>query len=71
MLKERLQKAGFNMVYSKYYLGSSISSFFFELEMNPEWSGKLFRDSATIPYVLCLISDRVFGTQAGEGMDWL
>ena len=64
-LKERLQKAGFNMVYSKYYLNSSISSFFFELGMNLEWSGKLFRASAPIFYALCLISDRIFGTSRG------
>lgn len=60
-LKERFEIAGFEMKRSKYLLNSRITSFFFKIGIELEWSGKLWMVISFVAYPLCLMSDRLFG----------
>lgn len=57
-LREKLEASGFEIIDMKYYLNSPLSNFFFRLIMMKYLSLLSF-----IVYPLCLISDKILGTE--------
>ena len=62
-LKERFEIAGFKMNRSKYLLNSRVTSFFFKVKIEMNWSGILMMAISFIAYPLCLVSDKLFGEE--------
>lgn len=63
-LQKRLEVCGFTMVRSKYLLNSRVTSFFYKIGIKLEWSGLLWMAICPIAYLLCSISDRLFGMKS-------